>query len=43
MHEPDYVLGAGPDTGIFVGGVLEILVALAGVGTAVALNPVLKM
>jgi hypothetical protein len=39
---PEYILGAGPDTPVFFGGILEIIVALAGVGTAVALYPVLK-
>lgn len=37
-----YVLGSGPDTSALVGGVLEIIVAIAGVGTAVMLFPVLK-
>jgi hypothetical protein len=37
-----YILGAGPDTGMLFGGILEIIVALAGIGTAVALFPVLK-
>jgi hypothetical protein len=38
----EYILGPGPDTAVFFGGILEIIVALAGVGTAVALYPVLK-
>jgi hypothetical protein len=38
----NYVLGSGPDTGAVVGGLLEITVALAGIGTAVVLFPVLK-
>lgn len=38
----NYILGAGPDTGALVGAILEIIVALAGIGTAVALFPVLK-
>jgi Domain of unknown function (DUF4386) len=38
----NYVIGSGPDTGAIVGGVLEIIVALAGIGTAVVLFPVLK-
>ena len=38
----NYVLGAGPDTGAIFGGILEIIVALAGIGTAVALFPVVK-
>src|ERR687885_784486 len=42
VHDPNYVLGPGPDTGVFIGGILEVIVALAGVGTAVALFPVLK-
>jgi hypothetical protein len=37
-----YVVGAGPDTEALVGGLLEIVVALAGIGTAVVLFPVLK-
>jgi hypothetical protein len=42
VHDPNYILGPGPDTGVLVGGVLEVIVALAGVGTAVALYPVLR-
>ena len=38
----NYVLGSGPDTAAIIGGVLEMVVALAGIGTAVALYPVLK-
>ncbi len=38
----NYILGAGPDTGALVGALLEIIVALAGIGTAVALFPVVK-
>jgi hypothetical protein len=38
----NYILGAGPDTGALIGALLEIIVALAGMGTAVALFPVLK-
>src|SRR6266496_4431055 len=38
----NYILGAGPDTGALVGAILEIIVALAGIGTAAALYPVLK-
>src|SRR5436309_14921578 len=41
-HNPQYLLGPGPDTAVFFGGILEIIVALAGIGTAVALYPVLK-
>ena len=38
----DYIVGSGPDTSVYVGSVLEIIVALAGIGTAVALYPVVK-
>jgi hypothetical protein len=37
-----YILGAGPDTGAIIGAVLEIIVALAGIGTAVVLFSMLK-
>ena len=42
VHEPNYMVGNGPDTAVIVGCILEIIVALAGIGTAVALYPVLK-
>ena len=42
MHDPNYIVGPGPDTPVFIGGVLEMIVALAGIGTAVALYPVVK-
>jgi hypothetical protein len=38
----NYILGAGPDTAVIIGGLLEIIVALAGIGTAVVLFSVLK-
>jgi len=38
----NYIIGAGPDTAVIIGGILEITVALAGIGTAVVLFPVLK-
>ena len=38
----NYIVGAGPDTGAIFGGILEIIVALACIGTAVALYPVVK-
>jgi len=41
-HNPQYILGPGPDTAVLVGAILEIIVALAGIGTAVALYPVVK-
>jgi hypothetical protein len=42
VHDPNYIVGPGPDTAVLVGGVLEVIVALAGIGTAVVLYPVLK-
>src|SRR5438132_540895 len=42
VHASNYIVGAGPDTGVFFGAILEIIVALAGIGTAVALYPVVK-
>jgi uncharacterized protein DUF4386 len=42
VKERGYITGPGPDTAVIVGGVLEMLVALAGIGTAVVLYPVLK-
>ena len=41
-HNPKYILGPGPDTAVLFGGLLEIIVALAGIGTAVVLYPVVK-
>jgi hypothetical protein len=38
----NYIVGSGPDTRMFVAGLLEMIVALAGIGTAVVLYPVLK-
>jgi Domain of unknown function (DUF4386) len=38
----DWVLGTGSHTGVLVGGFLEVIVALAGIGTAIALYPVVK-
>jgi hypothetical protein len=42
IHNPDYITGPGPDTAAIIGGILEIIVALAGIGTAIALYPVLR-
>src|SRR5260370_16311813 len=38
----NYIVGPGPDTSAIIGGILEIIVALAGIGTAVTLFPVVK-
>jgi hypothetical protein len=43
VHESaDFVLGAGPTTGVMWGAFLEVCLALSCVGTAVALFPVLR-
>ena len=42
VNGANYILGPGPDTAAIIGGILEIIVALAGIGTAVTLFPVLK-
>lgn len=42
VHNPNYIAGQGPDTAVVIGGILEIIVALAGISTAVVLYPVLK-
>ena len=42
VKSANYILGTGPDTSAIIGGILEIIVALAGIGTAVVLFPVLK-
>ena len=42
VHDPKYIVGPGPDTAVIIGGILEIIVALACIGTAVALYPVVK-
>ena len=38
----DWVISSGSHTGVLVGGFLEVIVALAGIGTAVTLYPVVK-
>ena len=42
VKEANYIVGAGADTQILISGLLEIIVALAGIGTAVVLYPVAK-
>jgi Domain of unknown function (DUF4386) len=42
VKRANYILGTGPDTAAVFGGVLEIIVALAGIGTAVVLFRILK-
>src|SRR5918911_5370352 len=42
LNNRNFVLGAGSDQGVLWGGLIEILTALTGIGTAVALYSVLK-
>jgi Domain of unknown function (DUF4386) len=42
LNNPNYIVGSGLDTPVIIGGILEIIVALAGIGTAVVLFSVLK-
>jgi Domain of unknown function (DUF4386) len=42
LDDPNFVLGAGGDQGVLWGGLIEVLTALTGIGTAVALYTVLK-
>jgi Domain of unknown function (DUF4386) len=41
-NDPNYIVGPGPDSPVIFGGVLEIIVALACIDTAVVLYPVVK-
>jgi hypothetical protein len=42
LDDPEYVLGAGADTRVVTGGLLDMVNAIACIGTAVVLFPVLK-
>lgn len=42
LHNPHYLLSGASDTGVLWGAVGEVICALAGIGTAVALYPVAK-
>jgi hypothetical protein len=42
VRDPKFVVSAGPDAPVMLGVVLEMIVALAGIGTAVALYPVVR-
>ena len=42
VRAPGFVTGPGPDTPVIIGVVLEMIVALTGIGTAVALYPVVR-
>jgi hypothetical protein len=42
LNDPNYVIGPGADTQVALGAFLEIVVAIANIGTAVTLFPILK-
>src|SRR5664279_4335487 len=42
VKSANYILGGGADTSAMIGAVLEVIIALAGIGTAVVLFPMLK-
>ncbi len=42
LDHPNYILGAGHDTQITVGALLEILTAICNIGTAIALYPLAR-
>lgn len=42
VRGPNFVTGPGPDAPVILGVLLEMVVALAGIGTAVALYPIVK-
>ena len=42
LDDANYLLGAGADSGVALGALLEVFLIIANVGTAVALFPVLK-
>ena len=42
LNDADYILGAGDDTRVTVGALLEILLMIGNVGTAVVMFPILR-
>lgn len=42
VHQADFITGPDKDSSVIIGGLLEIIVALTGIGSAVVLYPVLK-
>ena len=42
LNNPNYIIGSGHDISIFCGAFLELITAIAGIGTAVTLYPILK-
>ncbi len=42
VRSPSYILGPGQDSQVILGAILEMIVALSGIGTAITLFPVVK-
>jgi len=42
LDDPRYIVGAGADTGVSLGALLEFIVVIANIGTAVVLFPIVK-
>lgn len=42
VHQPGYISGSGNDHQVIIGGILEVIVALAGIATAIILYPVFR-
>lgn len=42
LDDPNWVLGSGRDGGVLWGGLLEVLTGLAGIGSAIAVYPIIR-
>jgi hypothetical protein len=42
LDDPNYIIGAGADTRVSLGALLEFIVIIANIGTAVVLFPIVK-
>jgi hypothetical protein len=42
VHDADFITSQGSNNAVITGGILELIVGLAGIGTAIALYPVVK-
>lgn len=42
LNDPSWVLGAGSDGGVLWGGLIEVLTGLTGIGTALAVYPIIR-
>lgn len=42
LDDPNWVLGAGSDDGVLWGGLIEVLTGLTGIGTALAVYPIIR-